>query len=353
MGIGERLKAARAAAGCSLRELAEKVGVSATAISKYERGMDMPGSDVLLRLARALDVKVEFFFRSPAVRVEVGSFRCHKSLPAKQRRALIARVQEWLERYSEAEAVVGEERSFAFPPGMDRRADTLERVEEVASGLRQAWNLGDDPIENLCEVLEDNAVRVGMIEGARKFDATLCYTEDGDPVMAIGEGQPGDRQRFNLAHELGHLVLKIPEDMDEEAAAHRFAGAFLVPAPAVRFELGKQRRRLDFYELCLLKHKYGLSMQAWVMRARDLGLISSSAVERIFRSFRARRWHKTEPGEPYPPEEPQRLKRLVLRGLAEDLITESRAAELLGVSVSEFACEEAEKHGGFPVGVCA
>ena len=351
MGMEERLKAARVAAGLSLRDLAAKVGVSATAISKYERGMDMPGSHVLLKLARALNVKVEFFFRSPGVRFGASAFRCRKSLPAKQRHALAARVQEWLERYVEAEAIVGQERRFEFPSGLNRRADSLERVEEVTANLRQEWNLGDDPIENLCEVLEDKGVRVGMIEGAEKFDATLCHAGEGEPVMAVAKGQPGDRQRFNLAHELGHLVLKIAGDMDEETAAHRFAGAFLAPASVVHFELGKGRRRLGPYELHLLKHKYGLSMQAWVMRARDVGLISPSAAATIFRHFRTQGWHKVEPGEPYPSEEPQRLKRLVLRALAEDLITESRAAELLGVSAFEFAREEAEKHGGFPVGV--
>ena len=115
--------------------------------------------------------------------------------------------------------------------------------------------------------------------------------------------------------------------------------------------LEQGRRRPGAYELHLLKHKYGLSMPAWVYRAKDLGLISPSAAASFFRYFRQQGWHREEPGDPYPSEEPQRLKRLVLRALAEDLITESRAAELLGRPLGAFTRTEGEKHAGFPVGV--
>jgi hypothetical protein len=78
---------------------------------------------------------------------------------------------------------------------------------------------------------------------------------------------------------------------------------------------------------------------------------SSSAATSLFRYFRQQGRHREEPGDPYPSEEPQRLTRLALLALAEDLITESRAAELLGRPLREFARTEGEKHAGFPVGV--
>jgi DNA-binding NtrC family response regulator len=74
-----------------------------------------------------------------------------------------------------------------------------------------------------------------------------------------------------------------------------------------------------------------MSMQGWVIRAADLGIITPAVAAKLYRLFRAKGWHLTEPGDPLPAEEPERLKLLVLRALAEDLITESRAAELLGV----------------------
>ena len=86
--IGERLKVARYRAKLSTRGLAAKAEVSAMAVSKYERGLDVPGSDVLIRLARALGVKVEFLLRRDSVRLAEASFRCRRTLPAKQKRTV-------------------------------------------------------------------------------------------------------------------------------------------------------------------------------------------------------------------------------------------------------------------------
>jgi Zn-dependent peptidase ImmA (M78 family) len=83
-------------------------------------------------------------------------------------------------------------------------------------------------------------------------------------------------------------------------------------------------------ELYLLKQKYGLSMQAWIYRAKDLEIIPANTAERLFRRFRAIGWHRCEPGEAYPSERPLRMERLVYRALAEDMISHSRARELLG-----------------------
>ncbi len=348
MTIGERIKVARRAAGLSQRKLAEAVDVSAMAISKYERGLDVPSSAVLLRLAQALGVKTEYFLRPLTVAVAAPSYRRRASLPRKQEDAIIGQVQDWLERYLEVESLFGEPLRFTLPSDLDRRVVSLDDVEEVVLALRRQWNLGLGPIESLVEVLEERGVKVGWVEGHDDFALTLWANGD-IPVIVVKRGVPGDRQRFNLAHELGHLVLAPVKDVDAEKAAYRFAGAFLVPAPTARHELGQRRYTLDLYELHLLKHKYGLSMQAWVYRAKELGIISQTAAERLFRRFRREGWHRDEPGDSIPPEEPGRMKRLVLRALAEDLISESRAAELLGMPLARFWQEEAQQHDGFPV----
>ena len=80
----------------------------------------------------------------------------------------------------------------------------------------------------------------------------------------------------------------------------------------------------------MLKHKYGLSMQAWIYRAKDLSIISENIAARLFQQFRVNDWHRREPGKPYPSETPMRMERLIYRALAEDLISRSRAQELYG-----------------------
>ncbi len=349
--IGERLKVARYAAGLSQRDLAEAAGVSAMAVSKYERDLDTPSSGVLIRLAQALDVRTGYFLRAVTITVSAPAYRRRRSLPRKQERAIIAQIQEWLERYLDGESLFGGPPEFELPSTLDRRATSLDTAERVAIDLRQGWNLGLAPIESLMEVLEDRGIKVGLIEGREDFDSLAFWVDDAIPVIVVKRDVPGDRQRFNLAHELGHLVLEITGGADGEAAAYRFAGAFLVPEPVARFELGDRRRTLGLHELHLLKHKYGLSMQAWVYRAKDLGILSEPAAARLFREFRQQGWRREEPGDQIPPEEPGRLKRLVLRAMAEDLVSRSRVAELLNMPLAQFYEKEAERHGGFPAAV--
>jgi Zn-dependent peptidase ImmA (M78 family)/transcriptional regulator with XRE-family HTH domain len=349
--IGERLKVARYRARLSTRGLAAKAEVSAMAVSKYERGLDVPGSDVLIRLARALGVKVEFLLRRDSVRLAEASFRCRRVLPAKQKRAVLAEMQDLAERFVQTAGLFG---GVVGPDLPSVRVRVAGNAEQAAAALRERWALGQGPIDSLTAAMETHDVLVGPIDADVRFDAATVATEGKPslPVVVVRRGVPGDRQRFSMAHELGHLVMELGAGVDVEKAAHRFAAALLVPAEAARAELGKERADLAPLELHLLKHKYGLSMRSWVMRAADLGIITSTTAAKLHRAFASRGWLQKEPGDQIPAEEPKRLKLLVLRALAEGLITESRATELLGMSLSGYLRQEKKAHGEFPVGVC-
>jgi len=347
-GIGERLKLARVRSRLSQRDLAARAGVSAMAISKYENNEMMPGSEVLLRLSAALDVRPEFFLRSaPPLAIE-PVYRRHSRLGAKTQNAIQAQIQDWLERYLLVESLCLEERRFAMPEGFPREVQTLAEAEEAAAALREIWRLGSDPIDNLTELLEAKGIKVGLIAGDDNFDACTFLYDGRTPVIAVNRNRPGDRQRFDLAHELGHIMLKVAGGLDEEKAAHRFAGAFLVPAEAARLELGEERTRLDLLELAMLKRKYGMSMGAWIYRARDLGILSEHAAEGLWRQLSARGWRRQEP-EPLPPEAPGRMYRLVQRLLAEKVISEARAAELMGLSLGAYLKQRAGLYDAEPV----
>jgi len=347
MSIGVRIRAARAMAGLSQRSLAEQVGVSAMAISKYERDLDAPGSAVLLRLAKSLRVGLEYFFRPTAVALTAPSYRKRASLPRAEEARILQQVQESLERYLEIEDLLGETPSVDLPP--KQSVATLQEVEAVALRLREQWQLGTDAIEGLIERLEAHGVKVGLVDAHGDFDALTLWANDSTPVIVVKRDLPGDRQRFSLAHELGHLVLDPIMGLDPEQAAYRFAGAFLAPAPAVEAELGATRHVLSLYELHLLKHKYGLSMQAWIHRAEDLGILSERDAKRLLKEFGERGWRRAEPGDALPSERPQRQERLIMRALAEDIISPGRAAELLAKPLRQFQAEEAEQHGGLPL----
>jgi len=328
--FGERIRAARTMAGLSQDDLGGRLGVTKMAISKYESGGVIPNSTVLIALSKALNIKPEFFFRSTSVTLSEPSYRCRKTLAKKEEARILGKTAEWLERYLTIEHLTGTEKVLEIPKPEQCVVRTAGDIEKIARRIRKEWNLGSDPIENVMDVLEQHAIKVGVVDAPVKFDALTLWYNGKCPVIVVNKNFPGDRQRYNLAHELGHLVLNLESDIPCETAAHRFAGAFLVPEDMAIRELGKQRNVLDFRELYLLKHKYGMSMAAWIHRAVDLGIITPATARRYWIELRARGWHKTEPEKPVPAESPTLMKLLLFRAVSENTISQSRFTELLG-----------------------
>ncbi len=348
--IGPRLHRARIAAGLSTRDLADRAGISAMAVSKYENEKSTPSSGVLLRLSDALGVPVEYFFRPARVELSEVEYRKQNKLPAKTQTRIEADVLEQVERFLELCDLLpgGPIAPFALPEGLPRRVDDYDAIEDVADVVRAAWNLGGNPIPDLTDMLEERGIIVLQTDELHEnaFDG-LTATVNGVPVIVVGRGWPGDRQRFTLAHELGHLILKnrFGPELDEETATNRFAGAFLVPRREALKELGERRTRLEPGELCALKKTYGFSMGGWLHRARDLGILNESRYRDMYKFFAVRGWVKKEPCDEYPREEPQLFSQLVFRALAEDLIGESKAAELLRKPLKEFVALRNLEHG--------
>ena len=311
------------------------------AISKYENGKSMPSSGVLLAVAKVLGVRVEYFFRPTKVTLEEVEYRKHAHVPKRLLGQIDADVIEQVERFVELEAFLPKSpvAAFRLPPRLPDQISGYGEIEQVTLKVRKDWNLGQNPIPELTDTLEERGIRVFQSEALHDntFDG-LAARVDGVPVIVVGKGWPGDRQRFTLAHELGHLILqdRLSSDLDVEKAANRFAGAFLVPEPEARKELGPYRIWLEPQELCVLKRAYGLSMQGWMHRAHDLGILSDANYLRMVKFFSARGWRKKEPCEEYPREQPKLFEQLVFRALAEDSISESKAAELLKKPLPEF-----------------
>lgn len=334
--IGERIKGARTMSQLSQRELAKNLNVSAMAVSKYERGLIMPNSQMLIKLSGSLDVGTDFFLREGKVDIGQPMFREKCGLKKKEEKASLSKIADWLERYKEVETLLGEEKKTSFDNMFPKKILTsAEQTEEFALELRERWKLGSGKIENFTEFLEENGLKVSLIDANESFVACTFTTNEAWPVIAINKKFPGDRYRFCLAHELGHILIDV-EKNDMEKTIDRFAGAFLVTKEAAMEELGETRNCLDFFELHLLKHKYGLSMAGWIHRAEDLGIIKKSLAQQFRKFFKERGWDKKEPGDDFPLEEPRRFQRLILKALSEEIITESRAAELLGEPWLEF-----------------
>lgn len=333
--LADRIRRARVMRGLSLREVAARAGLSPQAISKYERGLDVPTSKSLIKLGKALGVGVEYLLRpGPELRLRPAyRQRARMRKRKKQVEAVVEQARELLERWITAEELVlGKAQQFRRPDGLPRHVANPEDAEAAARNLRAKWGVGAGPVADLSGLLALHKIRTAEVEAPEDFDGLLLVDEDnGYAFIAVRSGMPGDRQRFTLAHELAHLVLELPDHPDAERLCHRFAGAFLVPPDDLRAWLGDRRRRLEVQELLWLKWRYGASMQVLVRRARDLGIIAESKSKSLFRLFRKKGWHRREPGEQVPPERlGVPLEELVERGVAEGIISRERARELLG-----------------------
>lgn len=338
--LHDRIRRARVLKGLTLEFVAQGLGdISKQALSKFEKGESTPNSARLLQLARVLGVSPEYFFRSEQVELAPLEFRKLAKMPKRQLEQVTERIAEHLERYIALENCFdAAEIRAAKAPAQQFLVSSFAEAEAAALELRKQWMIGEAPIANLTELLEEQGIKVALLDGPADFDGACASTRDGEHVLIVlNAAKAGERMRFTAAHELGHWVMKFPAEMSErdtERCCHRFAGSFLYPASAVMTDFGgHQRSRVHPRELQIAKQHYGLSMQAVLHRLKDLDLLSDAGHRSSSIQFRMNGWHKTEPG-PLPAEKPQRFESLVFWGLAEDLFSKSRAAEFLQKPIS-------------------
>jgi Zn-dependent peptidase ImmA (M78 family)/DNA-binding XRE family transcriptional regulator len=341
--LDRRLAAARARAGLSLRDLAGAIGslVSAQAIGKYERGEMQPSPPVLRALGRALRVPEGYLRGRSEVQLEGVEFRRNDLTSRREEAAIKSRVLTAAERYLEIEDLVGVAGGrWPGPGGIPISVRTAEEAEAAAMRLRAAWRLGNDALPNIAEFLEGRGVKIVslILPGSVSGLGCLARRRRGAPVpvIALNDSDTGERQRFTLAHELGHLVLESADGATAEKAAFRFGAAFLMPAEFLWAEVGRRRRAVSLAELLQLKRIFGTSVQAIAYRLRDLGITGESTYRQMFERFEQLGWMRPPYPEPHPmPKvEPQRFQRLCFRALTEGIVSEAAAARLMDMSVA-------------------
>lgn len=348
--FAERLRRARAMRGLSLRALADALDglVSHSALSKYEKGLIGPGSKVLIALASALKVDIDYFFRPTGVALSGIEFRKRSKCPKKEIERIREEAHDFFERYLEIESIL-DLKTQPLPRFDLRNEPDLDAAAEKAAGdLRRKWKLGVNPIQNLHEELEHAGVKVREVESGGRFDGFSGWADRHIPIIVLAKhlNRNLPRKRFTAAHELGHLAMRLPSDIDkkeEERLCHRFGGAFLVPAAGLK-EFGERRTHIATGELAALKAEWGVSMHALMFRFADLGIITPQRRKNFDFLYRVKkRWHEydekgnpREPGDWQGSEEATRFKQLVFRAASEELITRSKGASLLGMGHRQF-----------------
>jgi len=342
-----RLLSARKMAGMSLQKLANALEniVTKQSLNKYEQGIMKPDSTLLVKLASALNVPVDYFFAEPTVTIELTNpdYRKHSSrISATQKAAIEEKSKNLLERYLELENLLNLEEKPAYFE-YDDEIITPEDAEKAAIKLREDWDLGYDPVPDVVAMLEDKGYKVVEIDAPEKFDG-LSAEVNGLKVIVLNrnlfEGN-NCRKRFTSLHELAHQSLRFPEGMeqkDEEKLCHVFASAVLYPSEMAEKELHYQRFHFYENELILIKERWGISISAVFQTALRLKIINSYVYRNLNINYRSRGYHKdnNEPGNFLSQEKPVRFLRLVYFALGKGLISINEAAYYTGNSVWEF-----------------
>lgn len=285
--------------------LAEEADVSPAAITKYETQDVTPSPSIIAKFSELLEVPQGFFFKAP--HSDDAAPFLMRSLASSTKRARDAAKMKtvWLrEMISFAAEYV------AFPsvnlPELSSAEDPCilgdEEIEDAALRLRSHWGMREGPIVDLTGLLEANGVVISRFAfGANKFDAFSKWPIEAPIIVDNTERCTAVRLRFDLSHELGHLVLhrRVPRDLANrpeihklmEKQAHRFAGAFLFPARPFASEV----YTVALAGLVELKKRWGMSAQAMIYRAHNLSLISDGQAQRAFRAISASGFRTSEP----------------------------------------------------------
>lgn len=306
--VGERVRRLRVSLGLGQSDLALRSGLSAGALSMLENGRWPVDDSQLSALASALEC-------TPGYLMATGSdplmtrpwLRAYADAP---RRAVDRTIADSVTAV-EAAQLLGLKMVPDSLPGFDEDPNDEGAIEEFAGEVRGVADLGPgDVVRNSIRAAERLGCVVLPIDDELGRHLGLSLRINGHPVIRVSRPSsdpdrtvPGDRQRFTVAHELGHLTLhqgSPPPDSAAEAArlekqAHRFAAAFLAPGDALLADLEAIGGRVTLTTLARLKEDWGVAIKMLVLRFRHLGVIDDDHARSLYKQISARRWNKLEP----------------------------------------------------------
>lgn len=328
---GARLTLARHLAGLRKSDLAALVEKSPTAVAAWESGAKRPTAGTVAQLALSLSVDPGFFAVRPDNVAALSSTPHFRSLRSTSQ---LARDQAFAYGQLAVDIATSLERHVEFPevdvPTFPVALDDADGdgPEQAAHLVRDRWGIGTGPVGHLVRLLENHGVLVvfsplpAASVDAYSFDSRLRPIVLLNPIK-----RDYYRQRFDVAHELGHLVMHDdaePGGRVVEEQAHRFASELLMPAGEIRELLPATMGGNVWSALGKLKEQWGVSIQALLFRARRLGRLGEVSYRNAMATISAHGWRRDEPGLINTIEQPSLLPKaielLAQEGIAEALL---------------------------------
>lgn len=332
MSIGDNLKRYRLLNKLSLRDAAELMGLSHTIVNKYEKNDLIPDADKVIRFSKIYNVRPDNLlklYNKP--NIEFKNFRKLSSLSGKNLELLKEIIEIEISNYIELLSLANYNNIFKIKK---KYVNSFYDVDNFAEEFRKKIELSShQPVPNLINLLENIGMFIIEIKLPNYFDSLdgIFEVVNDIPFIIIrGDYNDGARKRFTLAHELAHLLFEFEENISQkeiERYCNKFASSFLLPKDAMIREFSNKRQNISFYELDSIKKEYRASHAAIIYRLKDLNIISENYAKLWFIHLN-KQYGKEDPN-PVESERGNLYKNLVHRLKSENIISESKANELL------------------------
>lgn len=299
-----RLTQARVLASMTMLELSERLGKSSSSVSRWERGESAPESEALEAISFVLGFPVSWFMLPVSGKPHSVAFYRTLASTSADLRGKAGTKMDWLQDVARYLSTWLDWPDINIPR-VDvtdhRQLDSVD-IARVAQECRDLWGLGQAPIPDLALAAEGAGIICARIhQGNKKMDGLSQWDELQERPFILLSSDKGNyfRSRFDLAHEIGHIVLHrfiktfdINHLKDIESQANYFASCLLLPEESFSLELP---RYPSLENLLSLKKRWRVSVAAMIYRAEKRGLISDTEALRLRKNYSARGWSKCEP----------------------------------------------------------
>lgn len=332
----EMVTLARKSRGKSQSELANGIGMTPAAISRYEAGLKEISEPVIALIGDKLDYPIGFFKQTPEVQGPGPDGIFHRKRQS-VRVGTLAKAYALAEIRRQETAKLLVACPWEPPPVPAYDVEDFGDPAKVARTVRAMWQLPSGPVFNMTRAMEKGGFVIFAHDfGTRQIDGFSVRSQGAPPMVHMNKDLPPDRWRWTLAHELGHIVLHfdplIPEKVAEDQA-NEFASEFLAPA----HEIAPLLTGLDTHQLAMLKAEWKISMQALIMRAYQLGTITAKKKTALFTLLTSKGYRTREPEHLSPPAEPVMLPfRMVRYHLTHLGYRRDELLELMAIGEDDF-----------------
>ncbi|HED36920.1 MAG TPA: ImmA/IrrE family metallo-endopeptidase [Ignavibacteria bacterium] len=299
------LREARIAKKKSMTDLATLLQISRQAISSYEKGDKSPSIKTIEKMSKILDKPISFFYIEKDRILQNESFYSFRSLSKttkKDRESAIIK-DKWL---TDLYIYINQYIEFPKVAVPDFNIDDLDEIDldsidQVAEDTRKIWGLSNHPISNIQQLFENNGIVTANIFMPSSLDAFSIWKTNNTPFILLSNNTYFGRHRFNLCHELGHLILHrklngdllLEKDVHKkvESQAHRFASAFLMPRDTFLQDIYS----ISIESFIRVKERWKVSIQAIIYRLSDLGVINTEKQMSLRKRLSFLGYNKKEP----------------------------------------------------------